>query len=52
MPEDLQHALGLVLVLHTDGRDDHGQDQPERIDEEVAFVPFDIVVRVVAIETP
>jgi hypothetical protein len=52
VPEDLQRALGPVTVLHTGCGDHHREDQPERIDEEVAFAPFDLFVRIEAADPP
>ena len=52
VPEDLQQALGPVAVLDTGRGDDYGEEQPEGIDEEVAFAPFDLLVGIKAAEPP
>src|SRR5918996_5588099 len=52
MPEDFQHLLGPVAVLHAGGRDDDGQDQSERVDEEMPFAAFDLFVGVEAANPP
>jgi hypothetical protein len=52
VPQHLQHALGPVAVLHTGGRDRYRQDQPERVDQNVAFAAFDLFMGVKAAEPP
>ena len=52
MPQDLQQRLCAIAVWHTGGRDHHRQDQPERIDQDVAFAAFDLFVRVKAADPP
>ncbi len=52
MSEDLQQRLRPVAVLHTRSGDDDGQQQAERIDEDVAFAAFDLFVRIKAANPP
>jgi hypothetical protein len=52
MPEDCQHLLGPIAVLHAGGRDDDGQDQSERVDEDMPFAAFDLFVGVEAADPP
>jgi hypothetical protein len=52
VPEALQELCRAIAVLHTGGRHDHRQDQPEGIDEEVTLAAFDLFARVVAPEPP
>ena len=52
MPEAHQQSLGPVAVWHIGGRNHHGQEQAEGIDEDVAFAPFDLFVRVEAADPP
>jgi hypothetical protein len=52
VPDALEELLRPVTVLDAGGRHHHGQDQPERIDEEVTLAAFDLCARVVAPEPP
>ena len=52
MPEAFQHLRGPSAVLHTGGRDDHGQNQSERVDENMPFAAFDLCAGIVATEPP
>ena len=52
VPEDCQHLLGPIAVLHTGGRDDYGEDQSEGIDEDMPLAAFDLFVGVEAAEPP
>jgi hypothetical protein len=52
VPEDLQQRLCSIAVLHTGGRDDDGQDQPEGIDQDMPLAPLDVLVRVIAADPP
>ncbi len=52
MPEALQQQLRPLAILHVGGRDDHHQDQAERVDEEVPLAAFDLFVRIKAAEPP
>src|SRR5215216_3292745 len=52
VPEDRKYGLGAITVLHAGSRDDHREDQPERIAEEVALAAFDLLVGIKAAEPP
>jgi hypothetical protein len=52
MPEDLQERHGSIAVLYTGSRHHDGQQQAERIDEEMAFTAFDLFVCVKAADPP
>ena len=38
-----QHLAGTIAILHVGGVDDHTQQQAERIDEDVALAPRDLL---------
>jgi hypothetical protein len=50
--ENRQHGVGPVTVLHTRRGDDDGQDQAERVDEEMPLAAFDLCVDINAAEPP
>jgi hypothetical protein len=52
VPEDRQDVLRTVMVLPTGRRDDDGQDQPKRVDEEMALAPLDLCVGIKASDPP
>ncbi len=52
MPADLQARFRAIAVLHTGGRHDHREDQPEGIDEDMALAPLDLFARVIAVDPP
>jgi hypothetical protein len=52
VPENCQQGLGPVTILHTRRGDDDGQDQPERVDEEMPLAALDLFVRIKAADPP
>jgi hypothetical protein len=38
--------------LHTGSRDDHAEEQPEGIDEDMALAPLDLLASIVATDPP
>jgi hypothetical protein len=47
-----EQAFGTGTVLHVGRGDHHGQQQPERIDENMALATLDLLVRIVAVDPP
>jgi hypothetical protein len=52
MPQYIQQLHGPVGVLHTGRRDDHAEEQPEGIDEDMALAPLDLLASIVATDPP
>jgi hypothetical protein len=52
VPEDRKDGLRTVTVLHPGRGDDDGQEQPERVDEEMALAPLDLFVGIKAPAPP
>jgi hypothetical protein len=52
VPQDVQDLLRPITVLDTGGGNNHGQDQPEGVHEDVTLAPFDLLARVIAPEPP
>jgi hypothetical protein len=52
MAEEREDGLSAITVVHAGSRDDHREDQPKRIDEEVALAAFDLLVRIKAAAPP
>jgi hypothetical protein len=52
VPQNRQDTCCTVTVLHTGGRHDHHEDQPQRIDEEMTLAPLDVFPLVVATDPP
>jgi hypothetical protein len=52
VPEECQQGFGPVTILHTRRGDNDGQDQPERVDEEMPLAAFDLFVDIKAAEPP
>jgi hypothetical protein len=52
VPEDRKDVLRTVTVLHTGRRDDDGQAQPKRVNEDMALAAVDVFVGVKAPEPP
>jgi hypothetical protein len=52
VPEECQHGFGTVTILHTRRGNDDGQDQSERVDEEMPLAAFDLFVDIKAAEPP
>lgn len=48
-PRRLQQIAGAVAILHVAGMDSHAQEQAERVDENVALAPRDLLARIVAL---
>ena len=51
-PQFLQHPFRAVSVLDPSTVNHHRQDQSERIDDQVALAPFDVLAFVVAVGPP
>jgi len=52
VPEACQHGFSPVTILHTRRGDDDGEDQPERVDEEMPLAAFDLFMDIKAAEPP
>jgi hypothetical protein len=50
--EDLQERLAAIAVLHAGGRDYYTQEQASRVDHNMPLTPFDLLVRVKAVDPP
>src|SRR5947209_1404574 len=51
-PQFREHPFGAVSVLDPSTVDHYRQDQPERIDDQVALAPFNVLAFVVAVGPP
>jgi len=52
VPDGLQHQLRPVAVLDVGRVDDDGEDQAERVDQEVSLAAVDLLTAVVAVRPP
>jgi hypothetical protein len=52
MFEEGQHELTAVAVLHVGRVHHHGDQQPERIDQEVSLATIDLFARIVTMGAP
>jgi hypothetical protein len=52
MPQPLQHLHGADGVLHTRRGDDHAEEQPEGIHEDMALAALDLLTGIVATDPP
>jgi len=50
--EFAKHKLGTVTILNMGSMDDHGQDQAQRIDDQVPLAPLDFLACVVPSRPP
>jgi hypothetical protein len=52
MAQHVQQRHGPVVVLHTGGGNDHTEEQPEGIDEDMALAALDLLPRIIAADPP
>jgi hypothetical protein len=50
--DPLQESLCAVSVLDTGGRHHHREEQPERVDQDMALASLDVLVRIIPTESP
>ena len=52
MPQDLQQLHGAIGILHTGSGDDHAEEQPKGIHDEMALAPLHLFASVIATDPP
>jgi hypothetical protein len=50
VPEDLQELRRAIPIWHTGSRDHDAQEQAQRVDQDVPLAPFDLLMRVEAVD--